>query len=51
MGKDQDPKDHKKIGAHFVFDVKHCGRQKARLVADVHLTDVPLSSPSQAWGT
>ena len=38
------PKDYKKIRAHFVFDVKHDGRHKARLVADGHLTEVPLSS-------
>jgi hypothetical protein len=30
--------------AHFVFDVKHDGRHKARLVADGHLTEVPLES-------
>ena len=29
---------------HFVFDAKHDGRHKARLVADRHLTEVPLSS-------
>jgi Reverse transcriptase (RNA-dependent DNA polymerase) len=27
-----------------VFDVKHDGRHKARLVADGHLTDIPLDS-------
>ena len=27
-----------------MFDVKHDGRQKARLVADGHLTDIPLDS-------
>ena len=26
---------------HFVFDVKHCGKFKARLVADGHLTKEP----------
>jgi hypothetical protein len=36
------PIGHKKICVNFVFDVKHDGRHKARLVADVHLTDVPL---------
>ena len=28
----------KKIRVHFVFDVKHCGKIKGRLVADGHLT-------------
>ena len=32
------PKDHQKIREHFVFDVKHSGKFKARLVADGHLT-------------
>ena len=44
MGTGQAPKDHNKIRAHFVFDVKHDSRHKARLVADGHLTDAPLSS-------
>ena len=35
------PADHKKIRVHLVFDVKHDGRHKARLVADGHLTDDP----------
>ena len=38
------PAGHKKIGVHFVCDVKHDGRFKARLVADGHLTDAPLES-------
>ena len=38
------PEGHKKIRVHFVFDVKHDGRHKARLVAGGHLTDVPLES-------
>ena len=29
---------------HLVFDVKHDGRHKARLVADGHLTDTPIDS-------
>jgi len=33
--------DYKKIRVHLVFDVKHDGRHKARLVADGHLTDIP----------
>ena len=44
MGKGQAPKHHNKIRAHFVFDVNHYVRHKARLVADGHLTNVPLSS-------
>ena len=44
MSKGQDPKDHNNVLAHFVFDVKHDGRNKARLVDDVNLTDVLLSS-------
>ena len=44
MGTGQAPKDCKKIRAHFVFDVKHDSRHKARLVAGRHLTDVTLSS-------
>ena len=35
------PKNHQKIRVHFVFDVKHCGKFKARLVADGHLTKEP----------
>jgi len=38
------PEGYKKIQVHFVFDVKHDGRHKARLVAGGHLTDVPLDS-------
>ena len=34
------PEGYKKIRVHFVFDVKHDGRHKARLVADGHLTSV-----------
>ena len=28
------PKEYKEIRVHFVFDVKHCGKFKARVVAD-----------------
>ena len=28
------PKEYQKFRGHFVFDVKHCGKFKARLVAD-----------------
>jgi hypothetical protein len=38
------PAGYKRIRVHFVFAVKHDGRHKARLVADGHLTDVPLES-------
>ena len=38
------PSGYKKIRVHLVFDVKHDGRHKARLVADGHLTDIPLDS-------
>lgn len=38
------PPGYKKIRVHFVFDVKHDGRHKGRLVADGHLTDIPLES-------
>jgi Reverse transcriptase (RNA-dependent DNA polymerase) len=34
----------KRIRVHIVYDVKHDGRHKARLVADGHLTDIPLDS-------
>ena len=33
-----------KIRLHFVFDVKHCGKFKARLVADGHLTKEPMET-------
>ena len=35
------PKEYQKIRVHFVFDVKHCGKFKARLVACGHLTKEP----------
>jgi hypothetical protein len=38
------PNGFKKIRVHLVFDIKHDGRHKARLVADRHLTDIPLDS-------
>jgi Reverse transcriptase (RNA-dependent DNA polymerase) len=38
------PVGYKKIRVHLIFDVKHDGRHKARLVADGHLTDIPLES-------
>ena len=38
------PPGHPKIRVHFVFAVKHCGKFKARLVADGHLTKEPTES-------
>ena len=38
------PKGFKKIRVHLIYDVKHDGRHKARLVADGHLTDIPVDS-------
>jgi len=38
------PDGYKKIRVHFVYDVKHNGCHKARLVAGGHLTDVPVDS-------
>ena len=38
------PIGFKKICIHFVFDVKHDGWHKARLVADGHLTEIPVDS-------
>jgi hypothetical protein len=38
------PQEYKKIRVHFVFDVKHDGRHKSRLIADGHLTAVTIES-------
>ena len=38
------PKKHDKIGVHSVFDVKHYGKFKARLLADGHLTKEPTET-------
>ena len=38
------PEGYKKIRVHVVYDCKHDGRHKARLVAGGHLTEVPLES-------
>ena len=38
------PEGYKKIRVHFVYNVKHNGRHKARLVAGGRLTDVPAES-------
>ena len=45
LGKDAPgPPGYQKIRLHFVFDVKHDGRHKARLVAGGHLTETPVDS-------
>jgi hypothetical protein len=36
--------DYKRIRVHMVYDVKHDGRHKARLVADGNLTQVPVEA-------
>ena len=38
------PEGYKNICVHLVYDVKHDGRHRARLVADGHLTDIPVDS-------
>ena len=38
------PPGYQIIKVHLVFAVKHDGRHKARMVADGHLTQVPLNS-------
>jgi hypothetical protein len=38
------PTRYKRIRIPIVYDVKYDGRHKARLVADGHLTDIPLDS-------
>ena len=38
------PKGYQRIRVHLVFACKHDGRHKARLVADGHLTDIPVDS-------
>lgn len=38
------PTGYKKIHCHMVYDVKHDGQHKARLVAGGHLTHTPLNS-------
>ena len=38
------PSRYKHIRTHLVYAVKHDGRHKERMVADEHLTDVPLDS-------
>ena len=43
------PEGFKKIKVHLIFAIKHDGRHKARMVADGHLTDVPLDSFFLFW--
>lgn len=38
------PLGHRKIRCHMIYDVKHDGRHRARLVAGGHLTPIPLKS-------
>jgi hypothetical protein len=38
------PTGYKKIRTHLIYDCKHDGRHKAWMVADGHLTDIPLES-------
>jgi Reverse transcriptase (RNA-dependent DNA polymerase) len=38
------PAGFKRTRVHIVYDIKHDGRHKARLVADGHLTAIPLDS-------
>ena len=38
------PNEYKKIRVHMIFAVKHDGRHKSRLVADGHLTTIPIDS-------
>jgi hypothetical protein len=38
------PTGYKKICTHLIYGCKHDGRHKAWMVADGHLTDIPLES-------
>ena len=38
------PSGYKQIRCHMIYDVKHDGRHRARLVAGGHLTSIPLDS-------
>jgi hypothetical protein len=38
------PTGYKKIHTHLIYDCKHDGRHKAWMVANSHLTDIPLES-------
>ena len=37
-------KKFRKIKVHMVYNIKHDGRRKARLVVGNHLTDTPIDS-------
>ena len=41
---DKVPKGFQLISVHTIYDVKHDARHRARVVANGHLTDVPLES-------
>ena len=44
-GKDgEPPKGFKKIWTHLIFDCKHDGRYKSKLIADGHPTPIPIES-------
>jgi hypothetical protein len=38
------PNGYKKKRTHLVFDCQHDGHHKARMVADGHLTEIPIES-------
>ena len=38
------PEGYKNIRVHFIYDVKHDGRHRTRLVAGSHLMDIPVDS-------
>ena len=38
------PISYRKIQVHTIFDVKHDGQHQARVVAEGHLTEVPIES-------
>jgi hypothetical protein len=38
------PNGYKKIRSHMIYDVKHDGQHKARLVAGGHMTEVNTDS-------
>jgi hypothetical protein len=38
------PPGYKKILCHIIYDVKHDGRHKSRLVAGGYLTPIPVES-------
>ena len=44
LGRTKIPQGYKKIRTHLIYAVKHDGRHKARMVADGHLTDIPVES-------